>query len=150
LFAPSVNDPLQIVSGLSGDAPLPWKRTSVTPNLGRQASTDDMRGGLELEGVINLKRFVERGGTLVTLTNSSQLPIHCGMAGGIRVADTPNLWAPGGVFRTQNSDATSPLVYGYGEELGVYFNRGPVFADGSRNPLLARERAAPDGSTTAR
>ena len=150
LFGPSVNDPLQIVNGLSGDAPLPWKRSSITPNLGRQASTDDMRGGLELEGVLNLKRFVERGGTLVTLTNSSQLPIHFGMAGGVRVADTPNLWAPGGVFRTQSADATSPLVYGYGEELGVYFNRGPVFADGARNPLLARSRAEPDGSTTAR
>jgi hypothetical protein len=151
LFGPSVNDPLQVVNGLDGDDPLPWRRTDITPNLGRQASTDDMRGGLELEGVLNLQRFVEQGGTLVTITNSSLLPVHFGMSGGVSIADTPNLWAPGGVFRTATADATSPLVYGYGDDLGVYFNRGPVFSDGARSPALARAaRTAPDGSTTAR
>jgi hypothetical protein len=150
LFGPSVNDPLQVVSGLPGERALPWKTTDITPNIGRQASTDDMRGGLELQGVLNLQRFVEQGGTLVTMTNSSLLPIHFGMGGGVRIADTPNLWAPGGVFRTATADAGSPLVYGYGEETGVYFNRGPVFADGERNPALARTDDASDGSTTAR
>ena len=150
LFGPSSNDPLQVVSGLAGDSPMPWKKTDVTPNLGRQDSTDDMRGGLELQGVLNLQRFVEQGGTLVTITNSSMLPIHFGMAGGVRVADTPNLWAPGGVFRTATADAASPLMYGYGETLGVYFNRGPVFADGQRNPAIARADDEPDGSTTER
>jgi hypothetical protein len=151
LFGPSVNDPLQIVTGVQGDRPLPWKRTDVTPNLGRQASTDDMRGGLELQGVLNLQRFVRDGGTLVTIGNTSLLPIHFGMSGGMRRADTPDLWAPGGVFRTARSDDTSPLVYGYGPELGVYFNRAPVFADGQRNPALAQvAQAGSDGSTTAR
>jgi hypothetical protein len=150
LFGPSVNDPLQIVNGLSGDEALPWKQTEFTPNIGRQASTDDMRGGLELQGVLNLQRFVEQGGTLVTITNSSLLPVHFGMAGGVRVTETTDLWAPGGVFRTAASDSTSPLLYGYGDELGVYFNRAPVFSDGQRNPVLAQVRAEPDGSTTAR
>jgi hypothetical protein len=150
LFGPSVNDPLQIVSGLTGDDPLPWRRTEITPNLGRQASTDDMRGGLELQGVLNLQRFVEQGGTLVTITNSSMLPVHFGLGGGIRIAETQNLWAPGGVFRTAAADSASPLVYGYGPELGVYFNRAPVFSDGRRNPALAQARDEPDGSTTAR
>jgi hypothetical protein len=34
------------------------------------------------------------------------------------------------VFRTQKADRSSPLGYGYGDELGVYFNSGPVFAQG--------------------
>jgi hypothetical protein len=153
LFGPSVNDALAIVSGVQGPRPLPWKRTEVTPNLGSESSTDDMRGGLELRGVVNLQRFVQQGGTLVTLTTSSSLPIHFGMAGGIRVAETPNLWAPGGVFRVTRTDRTSPLAYGYDDELGVYFgmNRGPVFTDGQRSPVvLAQQRPQPDGSTTAR
>ena len=150
LFGPSVNDPLQVVNGLRGERALPWKRTDITPNIGRQAATDDMRGGLELQGVLNLQRFVEQGGTLVTMTSSSLLPIHFGMGGGVRIADTPNLWAPGGVFRTATADTASPLVYGYGEETGVYFNRGPVFADGVRNPALARTADEPAASTTAR
>jgi hypothetical protein len=153
LFGPSVNDALSIVNGVQGTRPLPWRRTEVTPNLGSESSTDDMRGGLELRGVVNLQRFVEQGGTLVTLTTSSNLPIHFGMAGGIRVADTPNLWAPGGVFRVTRTDTTSPLAYGYGDELGVYFgqNRGPIFSDGQRSPVVvAQQRAQPDGSTTER
>jgi hypothetical protein len=152
LFGPSVNDALAIVNGLQGQRPLPWRKTTATPNLGSETSTADMRGGLELQGVLNLKRFIEQGGTLVTLTNSSSLPIHFGMAGNIRVADTPNLWAPPGVFRVARSDASSPLAYGYGDELGVYFgqNRGPIFTDGVRSPALAAARPGADGSTTAR
>jgi hypothetical protein len=153
LFGPSVNDALSIVAGVQGNEPLPWRRTPITPNLGRESSTDDMRGGLELQGVLHLQRFVEQGGTLVTLTTSSSLPIHFGMGGGIRVAETPNLWAPGGVFRVTRTDRTSPLAYGFGDELGVYFgnNRGPIFTDGQRSPIvLAAQRQQPDGSTTAR
>jgi hypothetical protein len=153
LFGPSVNDALSIVNGVQGPRPLPWRRTDATPNLGSESATDDMRGGLELQGVLNLQRFVEQGGTLVTLTTSSTLPIHFGMSGNIRVASTPNLWAPGGVFRVARTDRTSPLAYGYGDELGVYFgmNRGPIFTDGQRSPVvLAQQRQQPDGSTTAR
>jgi hypothetical protein len=153
LMGPSVNDALAIVAGVQGTAPIPWQRTPVTPNLGSENSTGDMRGGLGLQGVLNLQRFVEAGGTFVTLTTSSTLPIHFGMGGDIRIADTPNLWAPGGVFRVTRTDRTSPLAYGYDDELGVYFgnNRGPAFTDGQRSPIvLAAQRPQPDGSTTAR
>jgi hypothetical protein len=154
LFGPSVNDALAIVNGVQGTRALPWKRTAVTPNLGSENSTDDMRGGLELQGVLNLQRFVQQGGTLVTLTTSSTLPIHFGMGGGIRIAETPNLWAPGGVFRVARADHTSPLAYGYDDELGVYFgqNRGPIFTDGQRSPVLAAQQRQQegDGSTTTR
>ncbi|CAN5799441.1 hypothetical protein BH23GEM9_BH23GEM9_16330 [soil metagenome] len=153
LFGPSVNDALSIVNGVQGTQPIPWKKTAVTPNLGSESSTDDMRGGLELRGVLNLQNFVQQGGTLVTLTTSSSLPIHFGMGGNIRIANTPELWAPGGVYRVTRTDRTSPLAYGYDDDLGVYFgaNRGPVFTDGQRSPVvIARSRREPDGSTTAR
>jgi hypothetical protein len=151
LFGPSSADALAIVRGLQGNQPLPWMQTEITPNLGSETSTADMRGGLELQGVLNLQRFVEQGGTLVTITNTSNLPIHFGMAGGIRTQTPPNLWAPGGVFRTSKTDATSPLAYGYGDDLGVYFNRGPIFTDGQRSPIVvAQQRTEPDGSTTER
>jgi hypothetical protein len=153
LFGPSVNDALSIVNGLQGARPLPWQKTEATPNLGRETSTADMRGGLGLQGVLNLQRFVEQGGTLVTLTTSNTLPIHFGMSGNIRAAATTELWAPPGVFRVERTDRSSPLGYGYDDELGVYFgqNRGPIFTDGTRSPVvMARARAEPDGSTTAR
>ncbi len=130
VFGPSSGNALSIVNGLQGSSPMPWMATEVTPNLGAADSTEDMRGGLELEGVVNLKNFVEQGGLLITLGNSASLPTHFGLAGNVSVRQTQNLWARGGVFRTRKADRTSPLAYGYGDELGVYFNSGPVLAQG--------------------
>ena len=122
-------NPLSVVRGMQGDEPVPWKATELTPNIGRQASTDDMRGGLGLEGVVNLKNFVEAGGVFVAMASASQLPIHFGLAEGVSIRQTPDLWARGGVFATRVADEASPIGYGY-DELGVSFNSAPVFAAG--------------------
>lgn len=130
LMGPSTSNAMSIVDGLSADEPMPWQATDVTPNLGRQASTPDMRGGMELQGIVHLQQFLQEGGVFVTVTSSTSLPIHFGFADGTSVRETDELWAPGGVFRAELVDESSPLAYGYGETLGVYFNRGPVFASG--------------------
>ncbi len=159
IFGPSSANALSVVRGVTGDEPIAWKASELTPNIGRQASTDDMRGGLELEGVLNLKRFVEQGGTYVAIGNSSSVPIHFGLAQGITIQSTPDMWARGGVFRTTKDDVQSPIGYGYGDELGVYFNTAPVFGGGrgrgrrgGRGGLGARggEAAGGAGNTTAR
>jgi hypothetical protein len=159
IMGPSSADALSLLRGVQGSEPIPWKKTDVTPNLGTQNQTDDMRGGLELRGVMNLQKFVEDGGVFITVGNTAALPIHFGMAEGVSIRQTQELWAPGGVFRTSVADAASPLAYGYGRELGVYFNRAPVLVAGggamagfgmggrgAASPL----RPADDGSTTAR
>ena len=122
-------DAMGIVRGLQGDDPIPWKATEITPNIGRQASTDDMRGGLGLEGVLHLKNFVEAGGVFVTMARASNLPIHFGLADGVSVRPTPGMWARGGVFATRVTDEASPIGYGY-DDLGVAFNTAPVFRVG--------------------
>ena len=124
-------DAMGIVRGLQGDDPIPWKATEITPNIGRQASTDDMRGGLGLEGVLHLKHFVEAGGVFVTMARASNLPIHFGLADGVSVRTTPGMWARGGVFATRVTDDASPIGYGY-DDLGVAFNTAPVFRVGGR------------------
>ena len=131
LFGPSSGSALSIVQGVTGDKPIPWKKSELTPNLGRQDSTDDMRGGIELEGVLHLRDFVNDGGLLITLTSSSSLPIHFGLAQGVTIKQTNELWARGGVFQAEVADTSSPIVYGYDKELGVYFNSSPVFGMGS-------------------
>jgi hypothetical protein len=130
IFGPSSPDPLSVVNGLTGDKPMPWKKTPLTPNIGVEDSTDDMRGGLELDGVLHLRDFVKDGGVFVTLSSSSALPMQFGLAGGLAIRDTPNLWARGGVFKAEIGDRTSPLVYGYDDTLGVYFSQSPVFGMG--------------------
>jgi hypothetical protein len=148
VFGPSSGDALSVVRGMTGDRPVPWKSSSLTPNIGKQAETDDMRGGLELSGVLHLATFVREGGTLITLTNSASVPVHFGLAEGISIRETESLWAPGGVFQAQRADRNSPLAYGYSEELGVYFNNGPVFSTGGGRG--SANTADDAGSTTAR
>ena len=130
LFGPASGDALSTVSGLTGDQPLPWKKSDLTHNLGSEDSTDDMRGGIELEGVLHLRDFVKDGGLFITIGNSSALPIQFGLAGGISIRQTPNLWARGGIFKADVADAASPIVYGYDDTLGVYFSQSPVFGQG--------------------
>lgn len=131
LFGPSSGSALSIVQGVTGDKPMPWKKTELTPNLGCQDSSDDMRGGMELEGVLHLRDFIKEGGLFITLTNSSSLPIHFGLAQGVTIKETTELWARGGVFQAEVADTSSPIAYGYDKDLGVYFNSMPVFALGS-------------------
>jgi hypothetical protein len=130
LFGPSSADVLSIVSGLSGAQPIPWKKTPLTPNIGSEDSTDDMRGGIELDGVLHLRDFVKAGGLFITIGNSSALPIQFGLSGGISIRQTPNLWARGSVFKADIADKTSPIVYGYDDSLGIYFSQAPVFGVG--------------------
>jgi hypothetical protein len=127
LFGPSQSDGLSVVYGLGGTKPLPWKKTDLTPNIGVEDSTDDMRGGLELDGVLHLRDFVRDGGVFVTLGGSSALPIELGLAQGLAIKDTNKLWAQGSVYKAEISDKTSPLAYGYDDTLGIYFSQSPVF-----------------------
>jgi len=129
LFGPS-GDALSVVAGLGGDKPIAWKKTDLTPNLGMNDEADDIRGGLELEGVLHLREFVKAGGLFITIGNSSTLPMQFGLAGGISVRQTTNLWARGGVFKAAIADKSSPIVYGYDDTLGIYFNQAPVFGLG--------------------
>ncbi|MCJ7582426.1 MAG: hypothetical protein MUP98_18075 [Candidatus Aminicenantes bacterium] len=129
VFGPSSGNAFSIVNGLpmTGD-PIPWKKSELTPNIGVQDETDDMRGGLEMDGIFNLYNFLKQGGLFITLTNSSSVPIQFGMAQGLQIKQTTNLWARGGVYSTTFRDRKSPIAYGYGEELGTNFNSSPVFS----------------------
>ena len=51
---------------MTGTAPLPYKKTDKTPNLGFVDQSDDIRGGMGIEGLMNLAKFVQEGGTLIT------------------------------------------------------------------------------------
>ena len=143
--------------------PIPWKRSALTPNLGVIDSTDDIRPGLGWEGVAALRRFVERGGLLVTEGSTSRLPVELGFNATVSVPATPRLVARGAVFRAQAGDRASPILYGYdAATFPVYFNSNtaPLFAvssgqsggGGNQGGVSERSRAVaqnvPDSSIT--
>ncbi|HKF95037.1 MAG TPA: hypothetical protein VKB96_10670, partial [Gammaproteobacteria bacterium] len=89
--------------------------------------TDDMRGGMELRGMTNLQKFIEDGGLFITIAGISQIPIDYGITTGVSVQQSTTLQARGSVYSATFGDRKSPIAYGYGDSLPVYFNQAPLF-----------------------
>jgi len=139
------NSSQEIVNGLPPGPPLPWKKTELTPNLGRIDSTDDMRPGMGLEGVENLTKFVEDGGLLITARDTSVWAIDYGLARWVRVVPSQKLKARGTIVQATISDKKSPIVTGYDETLPVYFANGPLFHVGINRPEERESRPSGRG-----
>src|SRR4029077_9083418 len=106
------------VNGLArtGKAPLPYKKTGATPNLAYLDSSDDIRGGMGIEGLAELAKFVEQGGTLITEGSTATICPACGLTPDVTVEDSPQLFVRGSVLRGRIVDKDSPIVYGYGDD----------------------------------
>jgi hypothetical protein len=129
LFPPVGRAAQQVVAGMPmWGNPLPWKKTDLTPNIGSEDSTDDMRPGLGWAGIANLEAFVHNGGLLITTDDTSDLAVAFGLTQGVAASTSPRLKAPGTVVRSKFVDAASPIAYGYGENLSVYLSNGLVFS----------------------
>ncbi len=114
---------------LAGKDPIPYKTTDITPNLGINDQSDDIRGGMGLEGLAELAKFVRAGGTLITEGSTASLMIDYGLANGLSVEHPDDLAARGTILRGNIIDHKSPLAYGFdGKDLPVYFNQDPVIA----------------------
>src|SRR5215475_4951003 len=113
------------------EAPIPWQKSDVTPNMGQSPDTTaDMRGGIGIIGVANLQRFVEAGGLFVTVGSNAAIPIDFGITEGVSIQDARALQARGSVMNAAFADRKSPIAYGYDEKLAVYFNQAPLLQVG--------------------
>lgn len=106
---------------------IPWKKSDLTPNMGMSPdTTDDIRGGMGIQGIAKLTEFVESGGLFVTVGGNASIPIDYGMTTGVNIQDSNLLKARGTVLNTVFADRGSPIAYGYDERLAVYFNQSPI------------------------
>ncbi|HET8769940.1 MAG TPA: M14 family zinc carboxypeptidase [Gemmatimonadaceae bacterium] len=112
------------------DTPLPYKRTAETPNLGGIDESDDIRGGMGYEGLQELYKFVNEGGTLITEGATSLIFPEYNLTTGITIEEPADLFARGSVMRGVVSDRTSPITYGYNAQVPVYFSQSPVINAG--------------------
>lgn len=129
LYGPASGSSQRLVNGMPmRGEPIPFQKSELTPNLGTAPDTTaDMRGGMGLPGLIHLQKFVEDGGLFVTIAGNASIPIDYGLIDGVRINPTRELQVRGSVINTVISDKASPIAYGYGERLAVYFNQSPVF-----------------------
>ena len=115
----------------NGPDPVPYKKSELTPNLGALDQSDDIRGGMGMDGLAELAKFVQEGGTLITDGSTAALMADYGLAGTVTVEHPAQLFARGSILRGMLRDQKSPILYGFeGKDLPVYFNQDPVFNAG--------------------
>ena len=101
-------------------------------------------GGIGTEGLANLRRFVEEGGTLICLNRATELPLKyfgLGEKGIVNVVEKNNqpnedaFFCPGSLLRVR-IDTRHPIGHGLDSEMAIMFKSGPVF-DGVRGDSKA-------------
>ncbi|MDH3270942.1 MAG: M14 family zinc carboxypeptidase [Gemmatimonadota bacterium] len=116
---------------ITGELPLPYKRTTETPNLGGIDESDDIRGGMGWNGLVELANFVQEGGLLLVEGSTATIMPEYGVTAGLEVVRPEDLVAPGSVHRGIIEDDTSPIAYGYaGGQVPVYYKADVVFSEG--------------------
>ena len=142
VFPPQGGSAKSILQGMDPKySPLPYRRSDAYPSLGTPDSTDDMTGGLGLEGLMALRDFVREGGTFVALGSTSRLPLEFGFLREANVRDAGSIFIPGSILKGRVTNPRSPVTYGYGESLPLYHQRGPYLSISAFGPDSARINA---------
>jgi hypothetical protein len=138
IVVPSVRGDLQrIVHGHHRKwGPMPFQRTRETPAMGTPAATADMTGGMGFEGLAELQRFVDDGGTLITLGAATRLAGQSGLARELSELTPRTLFHPGSVVRARARAPKSPILYGFPEVTHLFRGNGPLFQVDARDSAL--------------
>ncbi len=128
IFPPAGGSGMAIVDGMpTWRNAMPWKKTELTPNIGLLDETDDMRPGLGLTGLANLRDFVAAGGVLVGVENTAEFAVDFGFTNGVSTQSARRGQVVGSFLRTNTVDEASPIAYGIGDSLAVYSSDGSSF-----------------------
>jgi hypothetical protein len=138
ILVPSVRGDLQrIIHGHDRKwGPMPFQRTRETPAMGVPATTSDMTGGMGFDGLAELQRFVDEGGTLITLGGATRLVGESGLARELSELTPRTLFHPGSVVRARARAPKSPILYGFPEVTHIFRGNGPLFQVDARDSAL--------------
>lgn len=121
-----------IVNGIdpAHRGPLAFVKSEEFKHLGTPAASEDITGGMGIEGVVNLRDFVKNGGLMITLQNPVRIFIDFGLVRGLRIAgQSPGFANPGSILKGEVANSQHPAVYGYGKEPSLYRRHsGPLIS----------------------
>jgi hypothetical protein len=103
--------------------------SSILSGRAPDTTAPQYTGGIGTAGVVRLQEFVQRGGTLICIDNSCNLPIeHFNIPVRNVVRDLPSeeFFCPGSILRA-SLDPEHPLAYGLPPWVSAYFARSQVF-----------------------
>ena len=130
--------------------PVPYKKDPRYKFVGMYGESDDITGGMGAAGVEAFQRFLDAGGTLVTMGAAVRFPTELGMARTVDAAanTTSNFYAPRPIVQAEVLRLDHPVFYGYTEKLmPVKYFAGPLMTVGEpdRSNVLARYVGGDDG-----
>jgi len=121
-----------IVNGLDPEhrGPLAFIRGEEFKHLGTPDFSEDITGGMGIEGVNHLQDFVKEGGLLIMLQNPVRVAVDFGLVRGIDVFQTSrDFYNPGSILRGEIVNEKHPISYGYDKNLPLYRNHsGPLLS----------------------
>ena len=111
-----------------GRTAIAYNKTAEFPTLGAYGESADITGGIGLAGVAELDKFVNQGGTLITLGASSFLPADFAITRTVDAArTTAQFYAPGPIVEMEITNANHPIFYGYTQKVvPVRWANGPL------------------------
>jgi hypothetical protein len=110
--------------------PLAYRKSDRFKSLGMYGESDDVTGGMGLAGAVEIQKFVEDGGVLVTLGAASFFPAEFGLAGRVDAGrPSTQFYAPGPIVEAEITQPSHPIFYGYaGKAVPVRYANGPLLA----------------------
>jgi hypothetical protein len=114
----------------SRGTPIAYKKSDQFKNLGMYGESDDMTGGMGLEGVAEFDRFVKAGGLVVTLGTASYFPAEFGLTPKVDAARTSaQFYSPGAIVDAEILQPEHPIFYGYDRKMvPVRYASGPLLS----------------------
>ena len=108
--------------------PLAYTKTPEFPTMGMYGESEDITGGMGLEGVVELEKFVKSGGVLITLGAASFFPAEFGITRTVEAARTSaQFYAPGPIVEAEIQQPSNPIFYGYtAKVVPVRYANGPL------------------------
>jgi hypothetical protein len=112
--------------------------STIVRGLSENAVPPEYAGGIGEIGIRNLKSFVEKGGTLITLNGAAEFALkslHLGVENKAAGLNRKDFFIPGSLIKVLN-DVSHPIAFGYGRDAAVFFRRSPVFAVGTGQSVV--------------
>jgi hypothetical protein len=130
----------------SRGAPIAYQKSDRFKYLGMYGESEDITGGMGLDGVAEIDKFVKGGGVLITLGAASFFPAEFGLAPKIDAARTSaQFYAPGAIVDAEILQPSHPIFYGYDNKtVAVRYASGPLLSlQTDQNPFDAPPATPP-------
>lgn len=138
-----------VVNGIDLEhrGPLAFVKSKEFKHLGTPDSCGDITGGMGIEGVLNLQKFVKDGGLLLMLQNPVRVAVDYGLVRDINIFNTSSkFYNPGSLLKAEVVNDKHPIVYGYDKEMPLYRNHaGPLLSISKEKEKLVVLRYIKEG-----